>query len=128
MKILFQVEKENDKVIDVKVLFPNEDTYYHSTGLDTIQKCLKNIVEKLNTDKNRSISFPALYAGNYKFSDTFYNHTFSILVRIKNGIPDEILSVRENSYDLSDSRDLLNKENKDKSISYKIFEVRGELK
>lgn len=126
MHILFQVEKKDEKIIKVKPLFPNEDTCYHSTGLDTIKKTLNNLVDSLNNDKTRQITFPSIYVGNIKFNDVHNSRTFDILVRLKNGYPDDVLRVSDN-YGLNDVADLLNQENKDETISYKVMQCRGEL-
>lgn len=129
MDIVFQVEEVKNEIVDVKTLFPSADTTYHQTGLGTIIKTLKSLVEKLNTDEDRKIFFPALYAGNFEFNDVLNEREqFYIIVRMVNNYPDEILRVGEREYEFDDTVDLLNSENKDKTISYKVFGVRGELK
>lgn len=129
MDIVFQVEKVKNEIVDVKTLFPSADTTYHQTGLGTIIKTLKSLVEKLNTDEDREIFFPALYAGSFEFNDVLNEREqFYIVVRMVKNYPDKILRVGERKYEFDDTVDLLNSENKDETISYKVFGVRGELK
>ncbi len=127
MYILFQVEKLKDEVIDVKALFPSENTAHHQIRTETIVNTLTDLVNKLNNDEDRKIYFPFLYAGSFEFSDVFHSETFEILVKMKNQVPDKILRVGER-YSFYDMVDLLNEENTEENVSYKIFNVRGELK
>lgn len=124
MKILFKVEiKEDEKI--VTPLFPSADSCYRQTGLHTIIRAMQDLIPE---DKKDNIKFVSLYAGNYEFSDNTsisHRHDFYALVRMKDGIPDEILDIDERSQ--WRSLDLLNKENKDETIKYEEFKIGGEL-
>lgn len=125
MKILFKVENVEGKKV-VKALFPSADSCCRQTGLHTIIKAMKDLLPE---DKKEDVKFISLYAGDYEFNDNTeisHKHDFYALVRMKDGIPDEILDVNEREQ--WKLLELLNKENKDKNIAYWEFKISGELK
>lgn len=129
MKIVFKVtELENNK--NVEVLFANGDTSCGNTSLTTI---LDSMYDLMTKEQKENTKLVALYAGNYEFNDCPKGYSivekFEILVKLKNGIPDSILQVDDNHHlILSNCANLLNEEQKDDTITYKVFEVRGKIK
>lgn len=129
MKIVFKVTQlENKK--DVEVLFGNADSYVGNTGLPTILNAMKDLMTEEQKEKIKLID---LYVGNYDFNDEIRDgcckESFEILVKLQEDIPIKILQADGNNYlKLYNSCQLLNDENKEENISYKVFEVRGSIK
>lgn len=127
MDIIFQIEKENDKITKAVPLLPYNETA-NNISLKELIKTLQEVADKLNSDKNKIITFISLYVGNYKLHNN-NNSSFSILIRMRNGLPYKILSVNDSKYNyyFNDTERLLNQENEKENVEYKIFTIRGEI-
>lgn len=131
MKIVFKVEKLEDGKNNIDVLFANADTSCGNTALSTIIDSMNGL---MTDEQKKNIKIMALYAGNFDFNDSpksFSSHEyFTILVRLKNEIPDDIIRIDgdNNFYRWKDCAELLNDEQKDKTLEYRAFQVRGKIK
>lgn len=88
---------------------------------------IKTILGLLNENEKNFIELP-LYKVNDKDIDmSSYNTSqIELIIKLKNNIPKEVLGINEeNSHTIVS---LLNKENTNKEISYKLFKFHGELK
>lgn len=88
---------------------------------------IKTILGLLNENEKNFIELP-LYEVNDKDIDmSSYNTSqIELIIKLKNNIPKEVLGINEeNSHTIVS---LLNKENTNKEISYKLFKFHGELK
>lgn len=130
MKIVFKVTKLENHETNVEVLFGNGDTSCGNTSLETI---INSMYDLMTDEQKEKIKLISLYAGNLKFNDCpksfSTRNKFEILVQLKDGIPNKILQVDNDRYfRLHNCADLLNEEQKDETITYKVFDVRGEIK
>lgn len=88
---------------------------------------IKTILGLLNENEKNFIELP-LYEVNDKDIDmSSYNTSqIELIIKLKNNIPKEVLGINEeNSHTIVS---LLNKENTNEEISYKLFKFHGELK
>ena len=128
MEILFKIENngEGNNNKDVTILFPSIGS---RPNTETIIAAMESL---LSPEKKETTKFKSLYVGQYDFCDS-KRKTFSILVRMKNGEPDKILTIRnEDTYSLNQVKGLLEHElrlygKEEENIYYKVFEVKGEL-
>lgn len=88
---------------------------------------IKTILGLLNENEKNFIAIPLYEVKDEDISMSSYNTSqIELIVKLKNNIPKEVLGINEeNSHTIVS---LLNKENTNKEISYKLFKFHGELK
>ena len=88
---------------------------------------IKTILGLLNENEKNFIAIPLYEVKDEDISMSSYNTSqIKLIVKLKNNIPKEVLGINEeNSHTIVS---LLNKENTNKEISYKLFKFHGELK
>ena len=88
---------------------------------------IKTILNLLNENEKNFIAIP-LYDVNDEdiFMSSYVTSQIELIVKLKNNIPEEVLGINEeNSHTIVS---LLNQENANKEINYKLFKFHGELK
>lgn len=88
---------------------------------------IKTILGLLNENEKNFIAIPLYEVKDEDISMSSYNTSqIELIVKLKNNIPKEVLGINEeNSHTIVS---LLNKENTNEEISYKLFQFHGELK
>ncbi len=134
MYIVFKEELENNN-IKITPLFADEDGIRNRPSLQTIINLLTETIPEENKD---NIHFIKMYC--HKVAD-FEDVTkpgisingdstvrdIKILVKLKNNHVNEILRVGTYKDNYSDYAEILNSENKDDTISYKVMDVKGKF-
>lgn len=134
MYIVFKEELENNN-IKITPLFADEDGIRNRPSLQTIINLLTEMIPEENKD---NIHFIKMYC--HKVAD-FEDVTkpgisingdstvrdIKILVKLKNNHVNEILRVGTYKDNYSDYAEILNSENKDDTISYKVMDVKGKF-
>lgn len=88
---------------------------------------IKTILGLLNENEKNFIAIP-IYDVNDKdiYMPSYNTSQIELIIKLKNNIPKEVLGINEeNSHTIVS---LLNKENTNEEISYKLFQFHGELK
>ena len=125
MYIVFKETELEDGNIKIEPLFADEDSYKNRPSLKTIISLLTEMVPE---DKKDKIKFVKEYCPKYSDFENLINSDvmeIEILVRIKNNHVDKILRSGTYKDHFNDWADLLNEENKDKTIWYTKMYVRG---
>lgn len=88
---------------------------------------IKTILNLLNENEKNFIAVPLYEVKDEDISMSSYNTSqIELIVKLKNNIPKEVLGINEeNSHTIVS---LLNQENENKEINYKLFKFHGELK
>ena len=88
---------------------------------------IKTILNLLNENEKNFIAIPLYEVKDKDISMSSYNISqIELIVKLKNNIPEEVLGINEkNSHTIVS---LLNQENTNKEIDYKLFKFHGELK
>lgn len=134
MYIVFKEELENNN-IKITPLFADEDGIRNRPSLQTIINLLTEMIPEENKD---NIHFIKMYCHKVAdFEDVTKpgisingNSTvrdIKILVKLKNNHVNEILRVGTYKDNYSDYAEILNSENKDDTISYKVMNVKGKF-
>lgn len=88
---------------------------------------IKTILGLLNENEKNFIAIPIYDVDDKDIYMPSYNTSqIELIIKLKNNIPKEVLGINEeNSHTIVS---LLNKENTNEEISYKLFQFHGELK
>ena len=88
---------------------------------------IKTILGLLNENEKNFIAIPIYEVNDKDIDMSSYNTSqIELIIKLKNNIPKEVLGINEeNSHTIVS---LLNKENTNEEISYKLFQFHGELK
>ena len=88
---------------------------------------IKTILNLLNENEKNFIAVPLYEVKDEDISMSSYvTSKIELIIKLKNNIPKEVLGINEeNSHTIVS---LLNKENENKEINYKLFKFHGELK
>lgn len=105
-----------------------EEILYNDFRNENI-KTILNLLNELNENENEKnfIAVPLYEVKDEDISMSSYNTSqIKLIVKLKNNIPKEVLGINEeNSHTIVS---LLNQENENKEINYKLFKFHGELK
>ena len=103
-----------------------EEILYNDFRNENI-KTILNLLNELNENEKNFIAVPLYEVKDEDISMSSYNTSqIELIVKLKNNIPKEVLGINEeNSHTIVS---LLNQENENEEISYKLFQFHGELK